>query len=73
MAIVSSSSRSQLQLYFDLFEIDKFFSAVIAKEDADDQKSMTKPYWKRANGFMLLRQTASSSMTPKTGLKPLRK
>lgn len=43
MAIVSSSSRSQLQLYFDLFEIDKFFSAVIAKEDADDQKSMTKP------------------------------
>ena len=43
MAIVSSSSRSQLQLYFDLFRIDKFFSTVVAKEDTDDQKSMTRP------------------------------
>ena len=46
MAIVSSSSRSQLQLYFDLFKINRFFSAVIAKEDADDQKTMTSPILK---------------------------
>ena len=46
MAIVSSSSRSQLQLYFDLFKINRFFSAIIAKEDADDQKTMTSPVLK---------------------------
>ena len=43
MALVSSSSRSQLQLYFDLFGIDKFFSITIAREDVDEQKPSAKP------------------------------
>jgi HAD superfamily hydrolase (TIGR01509 family) len=43
MALVSSSSRTQLQLYFDLFGIDKFFSAMIAREDVDEQKPSAKP------------------------------
>lgn len=43
MALVSSSSRSQLQLYFDLFGIDKFFSVTIAREDVDEQKPSAKP------------------------------
>lgn len=44
MALVSSTSRLQLQLYFDLFEIDKFFSVIIAREDVDEQKPSTKPF-----------------------------
>jgi len=44
MALVSSTSRLQLQLYFDLFGIDKFFSAIIAREDVDEQKPSTKPF-----------------------------
>ena len=43
MALVSSSSRSQLELYFDLFGIDKFFSVTIAREDVDEQKPSAKP------------------------------
>jgi len=43
MALVSSTSRLQLQLYFDLFGIQKFFSAMIAREDVDEQKPSTKP------------------------------
>ena len=43
MALVSSSSRSQLQLYFDLFGIDKFFSVTVAREDVDEQKPSAKP------------------------------
>jgi HAD superfamily hydrolase (TIGR01509 family) len=43
MALVSSSSRFQLQLYFDLFEIGKFFSVTIAREDVDEQKPSAKP------------------------------
>jgi len=43
MALVSSSSRTQLQLYFNLFAINRFFSAVTAMEDVDDQKSVAKP------------------------------
>jgi HAD superfamily hydrolase (TIGR01509 family) len=43
MALVSSSSRLQLQLYFDLFGIDKFFSVTIAREDVDEQKPSAKP------------------------------
>ena len=43
MASVSSSSRSQLQLYFNMFGIDKFFSVTIAREDADEQKPSAKP------------------------------
>jgi len=46
MALVSSSSRSQLQLYFNMFAINKFFSTVIAKEDADEQKPSAKPIMK---------------------------
>lgn len=43
MALVSSTSRRQIQLYFDLFGIDKFFSAIIAREDVDEQKPSAKP------------------------------
>lgn len=43
MALVSSTSRLQLQLYFDLFGIDKFFSVIISREDVDEQKPSTKP------------------------------
>jgi len=43
MALVSSTSRLQLQLYFDMFGIDKFFSVTIAREDVDEQKPSTKP------------------------------
>lgn len=43
MALVSSSSRSQLRLYFDLFGIDKFFSVTIIREDVDEQKPSAKP------------------------------
>jgi len=48
MALVSSTSRLQLQLYFDLFEIDKFFSVIIAREDVDEQKPSTKPFLQAA-------------------------
>jgi len=44
MALVSSTSRLQLQLYFNLFGIDKFFSAIIAREDVEEQKPSTKPF-----------------------------
>lgn len=44
MALVSSTSRSQLQLYFDLFGINKFFSVIVAREDVDEQKPSTKPF-----------------------------
>jgi len=44
MALVSSSSRSHLQLYFDMFGIDKFFSAIIAREDVEEQKPSTMPF-----------------------------
>jgi len=43
MALVSSSSRLQLQLYFDMFGINKFFSVIVAREDVDQQKPSTKP------------------------------
>ena len=43
MALVSSTSRSQIQLYFKMFGIGQFFSAVIAREDVDEQKPSTKP------------------------------
>ena len=43
MALVSSSSRSQLELYFDLFGIDEFFSVTTAREDVDEQKPSAKP------------------------------
>ncbi len=43
MALVGSRSRSQLQLYFDLFGIDKFFSVTITREDVDEQKPSAKP------------------------------
>jgi len=46
MALVSSSSRSQLQLYFNMFALNEFFSTVIAKEDADAQKPSAKPITK---------------------------
>jgi len=48
MALVSSSSRFHLQLYFNLFRIDKFFSAIIAREDVDEQKPSTKPFLQAA-------------------------
>jgi HAD superfamily hydrolase (TIGR01509 family) len=48
MALVSSTSRLQLQLYFDLFKIDKFFSVIIAREDVDEQKPSTKPFLQAA-------------------------
>jgi len=48
MALVSSTSRRQIQLYFDLFGIDKFFSAVIAREDVDEQKPSAKPLFEAA-------------------------
>lgn len=43
MALVSSTSRSQIQLYFNMFAIGQYFSAVIAREDVDEQKPSTKP------------------------------
>lgn len=48
MALVSSTSRLQLQLYFNLFGIDKFFSVIIAREDVDEQKPSTKPFLQAA-------------------------
>jgi HAD superfamily hydrolase (TIGR01509 family) len=48
MALVSSTSRLQLQLYFDMFGIDKFFSAIIAREDVEEQKPSTKPFLQAA-------------------------
>jgi len=48
MALVSSTSRLQLQLYFDLFGINKFFSVIIAREDVDEQKPSTKPFLQAA-------------------------
>jgi HAD superfamily hydrolase (TIGR01509 family) len=48
MALVSSSSRFQLQLYFNMFAVNEFFSTVIAKEDADEQKPSAKPIIKAA-------------------------
>lgn len=48
MDLVSSSSRLQLQLYLDLFGIDKFFSVIISREDVDEQKPSTKPILKAA-------------------------
>lgn len=56
MALVSSSSWSQLQLYFDLFGIDKFFSATITRDDIDEQKPSTKP---------ILRATAMLNVSPR--------
>jgi len=43
MALVSATSRLQLQRYFNLFGIDRFFSVVVAREDVDEQKPSTKP------------------------------
>jgi len=43
MALVSATSRLQLQRYFNLFGIDKFFSVIIAREDVEEQKPSTKP------------------------------
>jgi len=43
MALVSSTSRTQLQRYFRMFGIDRFFSVIIAREDVDEQKPSTKP------------------------------
>lgn len=43
MALVSSASRQQLQLYFDVFGIGKFFSVIVAREDVDEQKPSSKP------------------------------
>jgi len=48
MALVSSTSRLQLQLYFNLFGIGEFFSAIIAREDVDEQKPSTKPFLQAA-------------------------
>lgn len=43
MALVSSTSRSQIQQYFKMFGLGQYFSAVIAREDVDEQKPSTKP------------------------------
>jgi len=48
MALVSSTSRLQLQLYFDLFGIDKFFPVILAREDVEDQKPSIKPFLQAA-------------------------
>jgi len=48
MALVSSTSRSQLQVYFNMFAIRQFFSVVVAREDVDEQKPSTKPILKAA-------------------------
>lgn len=48
MALVSSSSRLHLQLYFSLFGIDRFFSVTIARDDVDEQKPSAKPVLRAA-------------------------
>jgi len=48
MALVSSTSRSQLQIYFDMFGINRFFSVIIAREDVDEQKPSPKPFLQAA-------------------------
>lgn len=48
MALVSSTSRTQIQLYFNMFGIDRFFSVVIAREDVDEQKPSIKPIFQAA-------------------------
>lgn len=55
MALVSSTSRSQLELYFELFGIDKFFSVTIAREDVNEQKPSAKP---------ILRATGKLNVSP---------
>ncbi len=44
MGIVSSTSKLQLQVYFDMFKIDRFFKVIIAREDVDKQKPSPKPF-----------------------------
>jgi len=48
IALVSATSRLQLQRYFNLFGIDKFFSVIIAREDVEEQKPSTKPIFQAA-------------------------